>query len=107
MQSVKPVVVVSDGLTEWLKSPGDGVLIDIGRDRLLRGQLHGSGCAKVRESLRQVDGSVLMRKSGHFPYDRLLETSYSCTLKTVLNDRRHPVIVRLGRNEVQVRDYAW
>ena len=59
------VHLAGDGVAQVLGSPGDGVLIDVGGDRFLRGALDFGGRGKIREALRQIDGVILHRLPRH------------------------------------------
>ena len=41
-----------DGVAQFLRAPGDGVLIDVGGDGLLRGALDFGGRGKIGKALR-------------------------------------------------------
>ena len=48
-----------DGIAKRFRAPGDGVLIHVRFNGLLRGALHFGGRGKIREALREIDGVVL------------------------------------------------
>ena len=58
-------------IAQTLRAPGDGVLIHVGGDRLLRGPLDLCGRGKIGKSLRQIDGVILHRLPRHLANHRL------------------------------------
>lgn len=62
-----------DGVTKRFSAPGDGVLIEICRDGILRRTFDLFWSAKVRKALGQVDGLVLDRQARHFADDGFSE----------------------------------
>jgi hypothetical protein len=55
------------------RAPGDGVLIHVIPDRAGRRFFQDLGAGEVRETLRQVDGLVLVGQPGHPANDRFRE----------------------------------
>ena len=55
-----------NGVAQFLRAPGDGVLVDVVGDGLARGFLDFFGRGKIRKSLRHVDGVMLHGQARHF-----------------------------------------
>ena len=63
---VVPLLVFrGQGVAEARGAPGDGVLIDVVADGASGGLFQDLRAGEVRKSLREVDGSVLGRETGH------------------------------------------
>ena len=60
-----------DGVAQFFRAPGDGVLIDVVGDGLAGGFLHFRGRGKIRESLRHVDRVVFHAPGESFPESRI------------------------------------
>ena len=73
VQALPLLHLAGDGVAQALRSPGDGVLVDVGGDGLLRGSLDLGGRGEIGESLGQVDGAVLHGLARHLADDGLGE----------------------------------
>jgi len=60
-------------VTQALRAPRDGVLVDVGQHGARRLLLDRPGRREVRETLREVDGAVRAGEPGHLADDRLGE----------------------------------
>ena len=75
-----------NGVAQVLRSPGNGVLIDVGCDRFLRRTLDLSGCGKIRKALREVDRVVQHGLARHFADDGFREVRNLTAEKRLLLD---------------------
>ena len=73
-------------VAQALGAPGDGVLIDVGRNRFLRRALDLRRRRKIGKALRQVDGAVQHGLTRHFADDRLGEVRDPAAKKGLLLD---------------------
>ena len=55
LQAGETPVLGGDGVAQRLGAPGDGVLVDVGLDRLAGGVLERLGRGEIGEALGQVD----------------------------------------------------
>ena len=65
VESVGAVEFFGDGVAQRFRAPGDGVLIDVRGDGVLRGALDFRGRGKIGKALREIDGAVLQREARH------------------------------------------
>ena len=64
-QAIPVGVLAGERVAQPLGAPGDRVLVHVVRDGARGGFLQDLGGGKIREPLRQVDGSVLAGEPGH------------------------------------------
>ncbi len=72
-------LLACQGPAKVRRTPGHRVLMRPVPSGLLGGPLQFLGRIEIRESLRQVDGSVGIRQPGHVPDDRLAELAHPMT----------------------------
>ncbi len=73
VQALPLLHLAGDGVAQALRSPGDGVLVDVGGDGFLRGLLDLRGRGEIGEALGQIDGAVLHGLARHLTDDGLGE----------------------------------
>ncbi len=62
-----------NGVAKLFRAPGDGVLVDVRGNRVLRGALDFGGRGKIGKALREIDGAVLQGQARHFADHRFGE----------------------------------
>ena len=71
--TVVALYFVDDGITELFRAPRDGVLVVVVVDSTMGGILECLRCRKIGESLREIDGLVLIGNARHLTNDRFGE----------------------------------
>ena len=75
-----------DGIAQVLRSPGDGVLIDVGGNGFLRRAFDLGRSREIGKALRQVDGAVQHGLARHLADDRFGEVRNPAAEKRLLLD---------------------
>src|SRR6266436_5181527 len=71
--TLRALEFLDDSVAQRLRTPGDGVLVDVVGNGLPRCFLDFRGRGEIRETLRKVDGVVLQRQPRHFANHRFGE----------------------------------
>ena len=103
---VEAAVGFADRVAQRLRSPGDGILIPIVRNRLLGRCFDFSGSGKIRKALREIYRAPQEREPRHLANDGFAELADAVALKTALRDKGHAAILAKHLDETDFANFA-
>jgi hypothetical protein len=73
MASHKTFLLARDRFPETLRTPGQGILVEVAVEGAMRGRNQFRRGIKIWEALSQIDGSVLLCHPSHVPDSTLVK----------------------------------